>query len=160
MKSLLALALTVALGNTAAAGPFGVSMGDAIKPDDGWNARGYGRETREYEGDREFDTITLEGTRKHGVCSVTLRGGKRGEGDFHLLIFELERKYGKGSSAFSSDPPLYDGGISFPTILGSASWNLSRNPDNIKEIAVTMTTSTLWLSYKFENDYECSDTDL
>ena len=73
MKRLLALALMLALlaiGNTAAAGPLGVNMGDPLKPDKGWPANGIGIETRKYKGSLPFDRIEIEGTRDGGVCVV------------------------------------------------------------------------------------------
>ena len=36
LMALFSMLAFLAMGNPAAAGPFGVSMGDFIKPDDGW----------------------------------------------------------------------------------------------------------------------------
>ena len=71
MNRLLALLLMVALlavGDPAAAGPFGVSMGDPVEPDDGWSAKGFGTERRKYEGSLPFDEIWIFGTQKGSLC--------------------------------------------------------------------------------------------
>ena len=51
MKMLIALSLMLAMltfGNTAAACPFGLCMGDPIKPDGGFLPNGKGAEERKY----------------------------------------------------------------------------------------------------------------
>ena len=80
MKGLLALALMAALlaiGNTAAAGPFGVNTGDPIKPDEGWSNNGYGSERRDYKGALPISFIVIQGTRDGGACGLDAHIGTR-----------------------------------------------------------------------------------
>lgn len=49
------------VGTPAAAGPFGVSMGDPVKLDDGWSPGGFGSKGRESKGALGFDYVVLEG---------------------------------------------------------------------------------------------------
>lgn len=52
----------------AAAGPpFGVRMGDPVKPDDGWSPGGFGSKGRESKGALGFDYVVLEGHEKMGL---------------------------------------------------------------------------------------------
>lgn len=135
MKALLALALMLALGNTAAAGPLGVNMGEPIKPDKGWDDYGRGFEFRPYEGPFSFkpENILIEGTQKSGACSLSVRF------DNHEVLKDLWTrltiKYGK------------------PSISGSKHrrWVLSENPDKIVNIYL----DNRMLYYQFENHQEC-----
>ena len=158
MKALLALALMVTLltiGNTAAACPLGVCMGDPLKPDDGWNVNGYGWETREYKGKSPFYGIVIDGTRKGGACAVR---GERGIGARGLdVTFDPIRellidKYGRPTHS--------------EVFVGTAEWiwRLSRNHDKIKVIELhlrqggTLSGSIVFnysLTYRFENYHEC-----
>lgn len=45
----------LAVGTLAAAGPFGVSMSDPVKPDDGWSPGGFGSKGRESKGALGFE---------------------------------------------------------------------------------------------------------
>ena len=146
MKWLLALALMVALGNTAAAGPFGVSMREPIKPNvgGGWDDYGYGIERREYQGSLPFPFIYIEGTRKGGACGVSVLFDNHG--DFKDLWTRLTRKYGK------------------PSIFAHnfLEWVLSENPDKITEIVLMVNTKAKtdlnrMLRYRFENHHECEN---
>ena len=102
MKMLIALSLMLsmlAFGNTAAAGPFGVSMGDPIKPTEGWTAQGFVTEAREYKGTLPFEAIFIEGTRKGGACLVRLNGVTSSResalSEYAVLRKMLIGKYGK-----------------------------------------------------------------
>ena len=161
MGKLMALFLMIALlaiGTPAAAGPFGVSMGDLFEPDKGWNIKGYGEEKRKYEGDLPFDTITLVGTRKHGVCTVFAVNIEQAKGpalrSYKNVRNLLINKYGepgeeepKTPTAFGKDP--------------EARWHLDSNPDKIISIVLLISGSfaypyeSLILKYFFENYDEC-----
>lgn len=76
MKRLLALSLMLsllAIGTPAASTMLGVSMGDPLEPNDGWEINGVGFEVREYEGELPFDKLYIKGTREGGACDVTRR---------------------------------------------------------------------------------------
>lgn len=141
MKMLIALSLMLPIGNTAAAGPLGVSMGGAIKPDKGWNQGGFGAESREYKGTFPFDSVFVEGTREGGACSV--RVDMRGTDEYKNLRDRLVGKYGKPSSEGQ---------------LG-ARWSLSGNPDRVRSIALWIDKSwrriVVYLQYRFENHQQC-----
>ena len=141
MKTLLALALMVALlaiGNTAAACPLGVCMGDPFEPAFiGWDAYGYGIGSREYKGSLPFRFVIIRGTRKSGACESKVLIENR---DFNDMRARLRRKYGRPSS---SKPKFYQ-------------WVLSENPDKI--VKITLEVDKLgWrqLEYRFENYHEC-----
>lgn len=134
MKWLLALALLVALlaiGNRAAAGPFGVSMGDPIKPTDGWRLGGYGieyrelefrqTEFREYKGAFGFQQLGIPGTREggaSGVVAVKFLARKDAKISYQNLKESLSRKYGKPSAEEQNE----------------TAWSLSENPDKIRTV--------------------------
>lgn len=143
MKVLLTLALMLALlaiGTTAAAGPFGVNMGDPIKPD-AWIAGGFGIEVRIYEGGLPFDRMGLEGTRQGGVCNVRAEGRVHNretavELYYNLRVLLVDR-YGK--------PDIEETETTFP----KARWlleNVRHNPDKIVQFV-------LWVSKYDNNDY-------
>ena len=148
MKRLLALALMVALGNTAAAGPLGVSMGDPLKPDGGWSGGGGGFEEREYKGTLPFLVIRIEGTRDGGACAIGA-GGEITRKDKALSNYDYLRsllvdKYGEPDK---EEPKEYP----------EARWlNFDPNPDKIDKIVLhtikrdTFGAQTL-LMYWFEN---------
>lgn len=153
MKMLIALSLMLAVlafGNTAGAGPFGVSMGDSIKPKGGWNAKGYGEQTRKYEGSLPLDLLTLAGTREHGVCSVDASF----HGAFRVVLKDLRKqlgeKYGKPSwdKYLDYDTPFSDIGISLEVVNF---WDLSGNPDKIARILLGKKS----LTYLLDNYSEC-----
>ena len=142
MKMLIALSLMVAMlaiGTHAAAGPLGVSMGDSIKPDKGWNQGGFGAESREYKGTFPFLNVFVEGTREGGACSVRVK--MRGSGEYKNLRDRLVGKYGEPSS---------EG-------LHEARWSLSGNPDRIRSIVLWIEKGTIvaYLQYRFENHQQC-----
>ncbi len=147
MKGLLALALMVALlaiGNTAAAGPLGVSMGDPLKPDEGWNQGGFGAESKEYKGTFPFYELSVEGTRDGGACAVMAVGWKEARETYKNLRERLSRKYGEPSSEGQHD----------------AGWRLRGNPDKISSIALWFKSSlfsTVHLQYRFENHLQCQN---
>ena len=188
MKGLLVLALLVALlaiGNTAAAGPFGVNMGDPLKPDRGWNAKGYGSQSRKYKGPKPhfdpdsghrhifetiihlpliFDVITLEGTREHGVCRVILHGYT----DFFMGEIEIKfdemrdlliDKYGVPTTVKREDRDYLTGKLAKTLVI--TTWVAPSNPDNIKRIKLVRTLSHTTrgdyrrLVYYFSNHQEC-----
>ena len=104
MKMLMGLALMLAMlafGNTAGAGPFGVSMGDPIKPKDGWSPGGYGSEWRDYKGALGFNYVIVSGTREGGACQVAAASfveRKHAVNSYQNLKESLSRKYGKPSA--------------------------------------------------------------
>ena len=144
MKTLLVLALMVALlaiRNTAGAGPFGVSMGDPIKPQRGWDAGGYGTEEREYKGNLPFDVILIEGTREGGACRVEAVGSFNSLNGMHDAIASIRKqlndKYGRGYHR----------------------WELDGNSDKIKQIEAdsNLATNQINLTYDFENVATCKN---
>ena len=140
MKTLLALALMVALlaiGNTAAAGLFGVSMGDPIKPDKGWDARGYGTEEREYKGSLPFSSIHIEGTRKGGACGIFANHGL----PFNNIRDRLEGKHGRPYRVRVVDGEK------------KAEWRFAKNPDKVAGLILSYET----LYYFFDNYHECGE---
>ena len=148
MKALLALALMVALltiGNTAAAGPLGVSMGDPLKPDEGWNQGGFGEESKKYKGSFPFSMLFVEGTRDGGACAVMAVGVGGALETYKNLRERLSRKYGEPSSEGQHD----------------AGWRLSENPNKISSIALwfkpSSSFSTVHLQYRFENHLQCQN---
>lgn len=124
MKMLMALASMLALisvGIPAAAGPFGFSMGDPIKPKEGWSPGGYGSELEEYKGVLGFDYVSVSGTREGGACqvaAVNFVARKDAENSYQNLKESLSRKYGK-PSAEEQDQTV---------------WIPSENPDKISAI--------------------------
>lgn len=147
MKMLIVLSLMLAVlafGNTAGACPLGVCMGDSIKPDKGWNPTGFGVEKRLYrgeldKGDTALTFLWIEGTRKHGACSVAIRPLRAGSEDD--IGRRLERKYGRPASF---EPATT---VSALAML----WVLSGNPDKIARIFLY----DRGLQYVFENHTEC-----
>ena len=154
MNRLMALLLMVALlaiGNTTAAGPFGVSMGDPIEPDDGWNAHGYGIQERNYEGSLPFDGIFIIGTREGGACAVQAFDIESSESEFDEIKNLLVKKYGPPETN-NPDPDT------------NPFWFLGGNPDNIAFINLvggitrgSQTVAAIILYYYFENYDECNN---
>ena len=143
MKRLLALALLVALlaiGNTAAAGPLGVSMGDPIKPNKGWDARGYGTEEREYKGSLPFSSIHIQGTRKGGACGIFVNLPYDGL-PFNNIRDRLEGKHGRPYRVRVFDSEK------------KAEWRFTENPDKVAGLILSYKT----LEYRFENYHECEE---
>ena len=160
MKGLLALALLVALlaiGNTAAAGPLGVSMGEPIKPNvRRWDAKGLGIEMREYKGNLPFDAIAVRGTRDGGACQVVAGWSESSrkeafEGDSKKVFRLLTDKYGEPDKRDADEKSL------------SIRWFLSGsnpNPDSIHEILLRFSDLKpekveIVLTYYFKNYDEC-----
>ena len=168
MKALLALALIVALlaiGNTAAAGPLGVSMGEPIKPLEGWDAQGLGFEVRPYQGTLPFDMIAIQGLRKAGACTSMAIGRASSRDNalqqYNKLRGVLVDKYGKpdkeepgpgwfGRRSSSEDPDSW--------------WFPESNSDKIEQLNLTvfrdksethLNNYVFRLQYYFENYDEC-----
>lgn len=168
MKVLLALALLAALlaiGNTAAACPLGVCMGDPIKPLEGWDAQGLGIELRPYKGTLPFEVILIKGLRKGGACT-SAAAGRASSRDNALRQYKKLRKllvdkYGKpdkeepkpglfGRPSSSEDPESW--------------WFQESNSDKIEELSLTvfreksgthLDNYVFRLQYFFENIAEC-----
>lgn len=143
MKMRIALSLMLAMlaiGNTATAGPFAVSMGDTFRPDKGWNQGGFGAASREYKGTFPFRSVFVEGTREGGACAV--RADMWGTDEFKNLRDRLARKYGEPSSERQHE----------------ARWSLSGNPDKIRSIVLWIDEGwidVVYLQYRFENHQQC-----
>lgn len=169
MKTLLALALMVALlaiGNTAGAGPFGVSMGDPIKPNvDGWGANGLGTEDRKYKGSLPFDIIFIEGMQKGGACQVRAVGRASSRESalqrYERLRVGLVDKYGKPGK---EEPKAGWFGRRSSSDDRTARWWPKSNPDKIKAIVLWIVRAksgthldnyVMVLQYFFENIQEC-----
>ena len=144
MKGLLALVLMVALlaiGNTDAAGPLGVSMGEPIKPDKGWDSRGYGTEEREYKGSLRFRGMHIEGTRKGGACGIVAYLRPPVSKSFPNFRDRLEGKHGRPYRVRVFDHDR------------KAEWRFAENPDKVAKIILSYKT----LEYRFENYHECEE---
>ena len=150
LMALLFMVAVLAIGNTAAAGPFGVNMGDPLKPepDLGWDTDGFGTERRKYEGSLPFDGIWIFGTREGGVCGLTAFDVESTESEFDKIKNLLVRKYGPAE-------------IHNPDSKTNPFWLLVGNPDNIGMINLIGMThgnaiGAMLLTYHFENDEECN----
>ena len=157
MKVLTALCLMLALlaiGNSvSAACPFGVCMGDSIKPDKGWGPKGYGSQALEYKGSTPLDFVVKEGTREHGTCMVWAAhyytNEDRAESAFVQAFSAFKIRYGfdsKQATRFRS----------------GVAWSVSSNPDKIASIRLEAqqdNTTIPWVvvsRFFFENAGECA----
>ena len=157
MKVLTALCLMLALlaiGNSvSAACPFGVCMGDPIKPDKGWGPKGYGSQALEYKGATPLDFVVKEGTREHGTCMVWAA-------HYYTNEDQAESAFVQAFSAFKIrygfDPKQ---AIRFTTGIV---WSVSSNPDKIASIRLEAqqdNTTIPWVvvsRFFFENADECA----
>ncbi len=163
MKALLALALMLAIGNTAAAGLLGVSMGDPIKPDDGWSAGGYGQETREYKSSLNLGRLLIGGTRDGGACEVAAIWSEssieEAKGNIAITAMFLASKYGEHDKEETSETAS-EARLSMRWFISDS----DTNPDNIDEILFSISRSKsgtdienfeMVITYWFKNHHEC-----
>ena len=148
----------LAIGNTAAANrfplgkpdcPFGVCMGDPVKPDGGWGTDVVSMEIVETRSTRlPFQKVHIEGTRLGGACRVIAarRYTDAAPSVPHQLRALLIYLYGPPRERLDISPPLR-----------TFTWRDIKNLYNIKDITLIMTSRLASLTFEFTNHKEeCS----